>query len=1366
MRLRLVLLALLVPVTAHAQWVREAPVPTAQNVKGVAAPTPGHLVVVTDDNPFDADGAFHESTDGGQTWTTRTEPNSPGAGFNGVTFLDATHGWLYGNDNFRTVDGGQTWTELPSLGSTYHMAFVTPLLGIASGNGDGSLTRDGGLTWTPAPSGIRRLRMADASTGLGLSPEGLFRTTDAATTFTLVAPGAVSDAAFVTPAVAVAIVGGRLLRSVDGGQAWTDVAAAGPYTSLSVVGNAVLAWEETQFGTASGGPMARSADGGQSWTSLGDVTPDGFYAVTVVSASVAVALTPSGDLWRSGDAGLTWTQTYDSPGARPFSFGQLAPAFADAQTGVVGFGSGLILRTTDAGLTWTVVSSGSGQQLNDVARLADGLLVAVGAEGTALTRGADGRWTVRAVPNPAAPLQAAPLVAVQPTGGTTAAALDEAGRVYASADGGQTWSVRGAVSGMDGAADLHFVDATTGYVAGSGFAVSAVWRTADGGLTWTPVEHDGDQPGGTYVAVDAEGASAWAANIGGLVWRTSDGGATWAQSTLPDDQGFLSVGDLDFWDAATGYAVGNFGYAARTTDGGATWAVLPTPDPDLTLTDLYVVGADEVWASTRQGVVLYTATGGQSWAVMPTGAGGFGGYEAVAATVGGSAWAVGEAGEIRFFAGPPPPPVNRPPVAAFTFDATRLTVAFTHGSSDPDGQVVSYLWEFDVIGGGDTSTEPSPTYTFPEAGTYLVRLTVTDDDGATGVAGAAVVVSPGPGGTFGGFTEVTPFAQPFVTPQDEDLWIASAASADVDLDGDLDVVALGFYVVYNQSVDERLTLLRNDGPGAGDEWAFTAVELPVGSLTSGASDLAFGDYDGDGDPDLAIGSDGQTVLYRNDAGQLTPTDAALPGYLEDNDQADFDLRSITWADTDNDGDLDLLLPSVFDLDTFEFRTALMRNDGADGSGGWLFTEVESGLAPTRHAQSAWADDDGDGDLDLLLVHLAPLTDDGFIRRYRNDGGNAFTGEDLLDGLTVEHGEAQWGDADGDGDLDILVVGNVGFPDGTFGSAMRLYANDGGAYTSTDILDCGSFVCGDRWLDLYAATWADYDSDGDVDILLSGSVLGGEQIEGGAAVFLNDGEGDFVVAEGDLPAPMAGGTRGGTFSWMDLENDGDLDYFVAGEYFQPGGNGLIEAQIHAYRNDAIGGNAAPGAPRNLAATVGADGRVALGWTAPPDDSTPANALTYDLVVRRDGAPLALRLPEPGALGAVTGWTLAGLPTGQYTVALRAVDSAFNGGVAAEATFTVGTVGTEGEPTLATALADAAPNPTAGRTTIRFSLATPGHASVGVYDLLGRHVATLADGELAAGAHEVAWDARALAAGTYVVRLVANDAALVRRVTVVR
>lgn len=531
-----------------------------------------------------------------------------------------------------------------------------------------------------------------------------------------------------------------------------------------------------------------------------------------------------------------------------------------------------------------------------------------------------------------------------------------------------------------------------------------------------------------------------------------------------------------------------------------------------------------------------------------------------------------------------------------------------------------------------------------------------------------LAVQARPDGTFGEFTEVTPADPLFVTPPDEDFWVSAAAPADYDGDGDVDIVVLGYYVVYNASVVDHLVLLRNDGPITATEWDFSYVEVPLGTLTPGASDLAWGDADGDGDQDLAVGSDGQTVLYRNDAGTLVPSDTVLPGYWEDNDQADFDLRSITWADYDNDGDLDLLLPSIWDEVTFTSHTALMRNDGGNGTGGWTFTEVAAGLGPSDHAQTSWADFDGDQDLDLLIVHIAPLTGEGFIRRFRNDGGGIFVGEDILGTLTVEHGEAQWGDYDDDGDLDILVAGNIKEIDDTYNTVLRLYRNDAETYVPVELVAC---VFCEGWFDLSAATWADYDSDGDIDILLAGTYNSGAQIEGRAKIYDNVG-GVFVDSGNQLPAPRAMGFSGGSFSWLDIDGEGDLDYFIAGSYFVPGGNGLVETQMHLYLNDAQAQNLAPGAPSQLGSQVGSDGSVALSWQAANDDLTPAPALTYDLRLYRSGVPVptARRFPEPGGLRAAGAWTLAGLADGAYTWTLQAVDSAYNSGPAASGAFVVG------------------------------------------------------------------------------------------------
>ena len=207
------------------------------------------------------------------------------------------------------------------------------------------------------------------------------------------------------------------------------------------------------------------------------------------------------------------------------------------------------------------------------------------------------------------------------------------------------------------------------------------------------------------------------------------------------------------------------------------------------------------------------------------------------------------------------------------------------------------------------------------------------------------------------FAEVTPeLGEYFVNPESEDFWLSSLASADVDSDGDLDLVTLGRYVVYNQSAELRLVFLRNEGIGANGRWQLTPHPIPLGNLGASRTDMSFGDVDADGDPDLVVASAGVMALYRNDAGVLTPTTTELPYYTEQSDGTlAYDLRSITWADSDNDGDLDLLVPSTYDLANSVFLpTQLLRNGGSNGSGGFLFSDALAGLDITTNAQTNWA----------------------------------------------------------------------------------------------------------------------------------------------------------------------------------------------------------------------------------------------------------------------------------------------------------------------------------------------------------------------------------------------------------------------------
>src|SRR5207247_1802404 len=83
---------------------------------------------------------------------------------------------------------------------------------------------------------------------------------------------------------------------------------------------------------------------------------------------------------------------------------------------------------------------------------------------------------------------------------------------------------------------------------------------------------------------------------------------------------------------------------------------------------------------------------------------------------------------------------NQPPVAAFTQSCPTLTCSFTSTSSDPDGTIAAYSWNFGD--GTPASTLQNPSHTYAAGGSYTVQLTVTDNQGAGNSTSHTVGVTP------------------------------------------------------------------------------------------------------------------------------------------------------------------------------------------------------------------------------------------------------------------------------------------------------------------------------------------------------------------------------------------------------------------------------------------------------------------------------------------------------------------------------------------------------------------------------------------------------------------------------------------------
>jgi hypothetical protein len=91
---------------------------------------------------------------------------------------------------------------------------------------------------------------------------------------------------------------------------------------------------------------------------------------------------------------------------------------------------------------------------------------------------------------------------------------------------------------------------------------------------------------------------------------------------------------------------------------------------------------------------------------------------------------------------------NRPPLAGFTYvpqaPQSDERILLTSTSSDPDGPLVGLGWDLDGDGAFDDGSSAATEWSFPAAGVYVVRIAVTDRDGATAVAALPITVTEPP----------------------------------------------------------------------------------------------------------------------------------------------------------------------------------------------------------------------------------------------------------------------------------------------------------------------------------------------------------------------------------------------------------------------------------------------------------------------------------------------------------------------------------------------------------------------------------------------------------------------------------------------
>ncbi len=690
-------------------------------------------------DPFDGTGiGLVKSTNGGDNWgnvvylgdstvipaiaVARTDPNIVLAGTDAGLYRSTNGGASFSKVTITTGVAGNPyiWTIAWGGGSTFVLSMEADHNN-ASYQTNGQIWRstDNGATWTRSSgitdtNGITRLSVAAAPsnrdvmyveaannnsyTGSSTDLANFFKSTDNGVTWTGIGKSGTTYKAY-TNATTVRV------NAILNGQGWYNQMVVVDPINPDIVyfGGALLATKSSDGGTT----FSRTTD----WLgqySLPYVHAD-FHAAHI-SSSGAIYFGTDGGIFRSTNGGAAFTDTLNRGIASHLIY-QVGSSTANRNAVVAGLqDNGTRVREGNTGV-FNQIIGGDGFGCNVNRSNANQMLGSLyysriykstngGANFSAACSG-----ITECNNSGTAPFLTRIAEWKGDATGNTVFTFSNA-KVYKSTNYATSWSALG-TTGLPSGLSIRNVGVaassvnTVGIVANSGRA----YITTNGGSGWTQVGSSSSLPGNglslssitfdpvnasiVYIASVAPDAAAK------HLWRSTDGGTTWTaiDSSASGFPAGIPVNSLvvDPLASSTLYAATHLG-VYTSDNSGTTWTRYGAGMPLVNVTDLYV--ADNA-------SLIRAATFGRSvWEYAPGG--------------------------------------NAAPTANFTFTTNSLTANFLDASTDSDGTIASWAWNF---GDSTTSTQQSPSHTYAAGGNYTVTLTVTDNGGATNTISKTVTVA-------------------------------------------------------------------------------------------------------------------------------------------------------------------------------------------------------------------------------------------------------------------------------------------------------------------------------------------------------------------------------------------------------------------------------------------------------------------------------------------------------------------------------------------------------------------------------------------------------------------------------------------------
>lgn len=554
------------------------------------------------------------------------------------------------------------------------------------------------------------------------------------------------------------------------------------------------------------------------------------------------------------------------------------------------------------------------------------------------------------------------------------------------------------------------------------------------------------------------------------------------------------------------------------------------------------------------------------------------------------------------------------------------------------------------------------------------------------------------------------------------------AWGDYDNDGDLDLFVTN---AFNRSNH----LYTNEGDGS-----FTKIrEGDIASLTSDSFGAVWADLDNDGDLDMFVANGGVT-------GKSTDF------HLLNNGEPDFTFSLLTdgglgvhyasshnscLGDFNGDGYLDVFVANDFGEENFLFTNN--RNGG--------FTRVNGGAitATTLNTKSAhWVDYDDDEDLDLFIVNY---DEDNVLYEHVGRGNFKVTSGAMPEDKLASSMGASWGDFDNDGDQDVFIANAEQ-------EKNLLYKNNGNGTFSNVVT--GPIVSDDG--SSQGSGWADFDNDGDLDLFVANS-------DRKNVLYENIGDGNFTRVASWPPDTEP--VRSSGLAWGDIDNDGDLDLFVANPFAK---NSLYINNAESKANHWV----------NINCTGVFSNRSAIGTKIRINAIINGKSVwQYREITSISGAygqnslKVHFGLGDARVIDKIRIEWPSGLADAYDNVSVNKFYRAVEDKNLIEDTKTILAVsnGKKAASAKGFRLAQNHPNPFNPTTTISYSVNRHGNVSLRVYDILGREIRTLVDKTQRAGFHSVVWDGQnnsgePVASGHYFYRIRAGDFHFVRKMVLLK